>query len=206
METVAYFELLTLLGIGLLTPGPNALTCFAHSGIFGPKSNIKLITGMAIGFVVIELSVGLVIDALRENDTAMVLLHWVGLLFLAVMILAMFRMDPSTIASDSLDAALGLKTGICMQFVNGKEWAFVVIMMSQFIEPLGGGFNGIFVIILTTLTLCLTAMILWTLAGSRLNNVFNHPERGALVFKFCACLLTLLLIAFIVQGPATVDA
>ena len=112
METVAYFELLTLLGIGLLTPGPNALTCFAHSGIFGPKSNIKLITGMAIGFVVIELSVGLVIDALRENDTAMVLLHWVGLLFLAVMILAMFRMDPSTIASDSLDAALGLKTGI----------------------------------------------------------------------------------------------
>ena len=36
--TAALFELLFLLGLGLITPGPNALTCFAHSGIFGKKS------------------------------------------------------------------------------------------------------------------------------------------------------------------------
>ena len=42
MDWVALGELLTLLAIGLLTPGPNALTCFGHSGLFGPKANIKL--------------------------------------------------------------------------------------------------------------------------------------------------------------------
>ena len=38
MDTVALGELLALLAIGLITPGPNALTCFAHSGMFGPES------------------------------------------------------------------------------------------------------------------------------------------------------------------------
>jgi threonine/homoserine/homoserine lactone efflux protein len=47
---------LLLLGIALITPGPNALTCFAHGGMFGPRSNIPLIGGMVIGFVTIASS------------------------------------------------------------------------------------------------------------------------------------------------------
>ena len=38
--TTALIELLLLLAVGLLTPGPNALTSFAHSGLFGKKANI----------------------------------------------------------------------------------------------------------------------------------------------------------------------
>ena len=49
--TTALLQLLLLLALGLVTPGPNALTCFAHSGMFGKKSNIPLITGMVVGFV-----------------------------------------------------------------------------------------------------------------------------------------------------------
>ena len=93
-ESVAYIELLTLLCIALATPGPNALTCFAHSGLYGRKSNIKLITGMVIGVVIMGVSVGLLIDTLLENDAAMTALHWVGILFLVAMATAMFRIDP----------------------------------------------------------------------------------------------------------------
>ena len=49
--TTALLQLLLIIAIALLTPGPNALTAFAHSGLFGRKSNISLITGMAIGSV-----------------------------------------------------------------------------------------------------------------------------------------------------------
>ena len=144
MDTVALGELMALLAVGLITPGPNALTCFAHSGLFGPKANINLITGMVIGFVTIELSVGLLVDALSDSPTAMTVLHWIGLTFLAGMVIAMFRFDPTSVkVSDHIDGVLGLKVGLGMQFVNGKEWAFVIIMMSQFIEPLGGGITGI---------------------------------------------------------------
>ena len=62
--STALVQLLGIIGIALLTPGPNPLTCFAHSGMFGKKSNTPLIIGMATGVIAIELTVGLVIDSL----------------------------------------------------------------------------------------------------------------------------------------------
>ncbi|GIR75658.1 MAG: hypothetical protein VYE72_03380 [Candidatus Thermoplasmatota archaeon] len=207
MDTVALGELIALLAIGLITPGPNALTCFAHSGMFGPKANVKLIAGMVIGFVTVELTVGLLVDAVSDSATAMTVLHWVGMAFLGAMVVAMFRFDPaSVVISDHIEGVLGLKVGIGMQFVNGKEWAFVIIMMSQFIQPLGGGMTGIATIIFVTLTMCLAAMILWTFVGARLNHLFTGGPAGKRIFQVCGLLLGLLWVAFLVQGPATLQS
>lgn len=203
VDTVAVLELLTILGVGVLTPGPNSLTCFAHSGIYGPKSNIKLIAGMCVGFVLIELSVGLAVNALKENTLAMTVLHYIGMAFLAVMVIAMFRIDPRGLQSGNIEGALGVKTGICMQFANGKEWAFVVIIMSSFIEPLGGGISGIMTIISITLSVCLAAMIGWTFLGSRLHGVFTDERKGPMVFKVCGSLLFLLWAVLLMRGPVT---
>ena len=207
METVALGELLTLLAIGLITPGPNALTCFAHSGMFGPKANVKLIAGMAIGFVTVELTVGLLVDAMSDSATAMTVLHWIGMAFLGAMVVAMFRFDPASVAvEENIEAMLGLKIGIGLQFVNGKEWAFVSIMMSQIIEPMGGGMTGIATIIFITLTMCVGAMILWTVVGARLNHLFTEGPAGKRIFQVCGLLLGLLWVAFLVQGPAAITS
>ena len=204
MDWVALGELLTLLAIGLLTPGPNALTCFGHSGLFGPRANIKLIAGMAIGFVTIELSVGLLVDAVSDSTAAMNVLHWIGMVFLGAMVVAMFRFDPASVkVENNIEGMLGLKVGIGMQFVNGKEWAFVIIAMSQFIEPLGGGMTGISTIIFVTLTTCVSAMVLWTLAGARLNHLFTQGTTGKRIFQFCGFLLGRLWVVFLIQGPVT---
>ena len=204
MDTVALGELLALLAIGLITPGPNALTCFAHSGMFGPRANVKLIAGMVIGFVTVELTVRLLVDAVSDSVTAMTVLHWIGMAFLGAMVVAMFRFDPASVAvEESIEGMLGLKVGIGMQFVNGKEWAFVIIMMSQFIEPLVGGMTGITTIIFVTLTMCLGAMILWTVAGAKLNHLFIEATAGRRIFKVCGLLLGLLWTAFLLQGPPT---
>ena len=207
MDWVALGELLTLLAIGLLTPGPNALTCFGHSGLFGPRANIKLIAGMVIGFVTIELSVGLLVDAVSDSTAAMNVLHWIGMVFLGAMVVAMFRFDPASVkVENNIEGMLGLKVGIGMQFVNGKEWAFVIIAMSQFIEPLGGGMTGISTIIFVTLTTCVSAMVLWTLAGARLNHLFTQGTTGKRIFQFCGFLLGLLWVVFLLQGPAAITS
>lgn len=207
MDWVALGELLTLLAIGLLTPGPNALTCFGHSGLFGPRANINLIAGMVIGFVTIELSVGLLVDAVSDSTAAMNVLHWIGMAFLGAMVVAMFRFDPASVkVENNIDGMLGLKVGIGMQFVNGKEWAFVIIMMTKFIEPLGGGMTGISTIIFVTLTTCLSAMVLWTLAGARLNHLFTQGTTGKRIFQFCGFLLGLLWVVFFLQGPAAITS
>ena len=201
MDGVALVELLAIIGIGLLIPGPNGLTCFAHSGLFGKKSNITLIAGMAVGFMTIELSVGLLVDSLNESQGALVILHWIGMIFLVLMAIAMFKIDPSKFKASEIEAALGFKTGVMMQFVNGKEWAFVIIIMTQFIEPLGGGLVGIGTIILVTLVTCTTAMILWTMLGNKLTETFSDDARGRLIMKICGSLLGLLWIVFLIQGP-----
>ena len=199
--TTALIELLLLLAVGLLTPGPNALTSFAHSGLFGKKANITLITGMVIGFVSIELIIGFLVNSLDGNDTALTALHWIGMVFLGAMVVAMFRIDPSKIEAETSEGKLGIKTGIAMQYVNGKEWAFIIIMMSQYMEPLGGGFVGISVIILITLVTCVSAMIAWTFFGDRLSGLFSHEKHGRRIFQVCGTLLAVLWISFLVRGP-----
>ena len=201
MDGVALLELLTIIGIGLLIPGPNGLTCFPHSGLFGKRSNITLISGMAVGFLTVELSVGLLVDSLNESQGALVILHWIGMIFLLLMAIAMFRTDPSEFKASEIESALGFKAGVLMQFVNGKEWAFVIIIMSQFIEPLGGGLVGIGTIMLVTLVTCTTAMILWTILGDKLTETFSDDNRGKLIMKICGSLLGLLWIVFLIQGP-----
>jgi len=200
--TTALIELLLLLAVGLLTPGPNALTSFAHSGLFGKKANITLITGMAIGFVSIELIIGFLVNSLDGNETALTTLHWIGMVFLGAMVVAMFRIDPSKIEAETSEGKLGIKTGIAMQYVNGKEWAFIIIMMSQYMEPLGGGFVGISVIILVTLVTCVSAMIAWTFFGDRLSGLFSDEIHGRRIFQVCGFLLSLLWVAFLIRGPA----
>ena len=199
--TTALLQLLLIIAIALLTPGPNALTVFAHSGLFGRKSNISLITGIAIGIFIMEFTVGLAIDSLSENETALVALHWIGMLFLLAMAVALFKFDISSLNISESTGKLGLKTGIGMQFVNGKEWAFVILIMSQYIEPLGGGVIGILSIIAVTLSICVAAMIAWTFFGARLSGLFSDDIKGPRIFKICGILLSLLWVAFLIRGP-----
>ena len=200
--TTALIELLLLLAVGLLTPGPNALTSFAHSGLFGKKANVPLITGMVIGFVSIELIIGFLVNSLDGNEAALTALHWIGMVFLGAMVIAMFRIDPSKIEAETSEGKLGIKTGIAMQYVNGKEWAFIIIMMSQYMEPLGGGFVGISVIIIVTLVTCVSAMIAWTFFGDRLSGLFSDEKHGRRIFQVCGTLLSLLWVTFLIRGPA----
>ena len=199
--TTALLQLLLIIGIALLTPGPNALTVFAHSGLFGRKSNISLFTGMAIGIFIMEFTVGMAIDSLSENETALVALHWIGMLFLLAMAVALFKFDITSLNVSDSTGKLGLKTGIGMQFVNGKEWAFVILIMSKYIEPLGGGVVGILSIIAVTLSICIAAMIGWTFFGARLSGLFSDDIKGPRIFKICGTLLSLLWVAFLIKGP-----
>jgi len=199
----AILELLIIIFIGLAIPGPNALTSFVHSGLFGKKSNISLITGMAIGLAIMELIVGLTVESLVNNDNGKIALHWIGLVFLFIMGLAMFRFDLETVNLKTDKGKLGLKSGILMQFVNGKEWAFLIMIMSQFIGPFGGGIGGIMIIIFITLGICIPAMVAWTFFGNSLSEFFSDPTFNKTIFSICGTLLILLMIGFLIRGPVS---
>lgn len=199
--TSSILELLIIIAIALAIPGPNAITSFTHSGLFGKRSNIPLITGMAIGLLLMELIIGLSVEPLRDSDNGIIFLHWIGMIFLGLMSIAMFNINLKSIISSNSRGRLGIKTGILMQFVNGKEWAFIILIMSQFIEPLGGGIIGIITIIIVTLIVCIPAMIAWTFVGNSLSELFLEPITGKIIVRICGTLLAFLWVIFLIRGP-----
>tara|TARA_B110000444_G_scaffold92298_1_gene87258 strand:+ start:24524 stop:25138 length:615 start_codon:yes stop_codon:yes gene_type:complete len=199
--TSSILELLIIIAIALVIPGPNAITSFTHSGLFGKRSNIPLITGMAIGLLLMELIIGLSVEPLRDSDNGIIFLHWIGMIFLGLMSIAMFNINLKSIISSNSRGKLGIKTGILMQFVNGKEWAFIILIMSQFIEPLGGGIIGIITIIIVTLIVCIPAMIAWTFVGNSLSELFLEPITGKIIVRICGTLLAFLWVIFLIRGP-----
>ena len=199
--TSSIIELLIIIAIALVIPGPNAITSFTHSGLFGKRSNIPLITGMAIGLLLMELIIGLSVEPLRDSDNGIIFLHWIGMIFLGLMSIAMFNINLKSIISSNSRGKLGIKTGILMQFVNGKEWAFIILIMSQFIEPLGGGIIGIITIIIVTLIVCIPAMIAWTFVGNSLSELFLEPITGKIIVRICGTLLAFLWVIFLIRGP-----
>ena len=214
MEWEALATVLTLLTIGVVTPGPNNITCISHSAIHGAKSNKNLIFGMVVGFIVVHLIVGMLVENVEEGSTALQVLHYFGLLFIFAIALRVFTLNPALInkavESNSLISLtertvtsvpiLGFKTGLFMQFINGKEWAFVFAIMWLALEGFGGGWTGILSITAITTSGGLIAMILWTFVGGRLVDYVSEERRGRIVFRILGSLLFLLGLAMIARG------
>ena len=214
MEWEALATALTLLTIGVVTPGPNNITCISHSAIHGAKSNKNLIFGMVIGFIIVHMIVGILVENVEEGSTALQVLHYFGLLFIFAIALRVFTLNPALInkavESNSLLSLtertvtsvpiLGFKTGLFMQFINGKEWAFVFAIMWLALEGFGGGWIGILSITAITTSGGLIAMIVWTFVGGRLVDYVSEERRGRIVFRTLGTLLFLLGLAMATRG------
>lgn len=214
MEWEALATVLTLLTIGVVTPGPNNITCISHSAIHGARANKNLIFGMAVGFIIVHMIVGLLVENVEEGSIALQILHYFGLLFVFAIALRVFTLNPALInkavESNSLFSLtertvtsapiLGFKTGVFMQFINGKEWAFVFAIMWLALEGFGGGWTGILSITAITTSGGLLAMVLWTFVGGRLVNYVSEERRGRIVFRTLGSLLFLLGLAMAARG------
>ena len=82
--------LLLLLLAGLITPGPNNITCTVHAVVHGKKSNIPLIAGMALGFISIHFVCGLAVDYFEEDSPVGVAINLIGSLFMFLIAFAFF--------------------------------------------------------------------------------------------------------------------
>ena len=88
-----------------------------------------------------------------------------------------------------------------MQFINGKEWAFVFTIMWLALEGFGGGWLGILLITTITTTGGVIAMFTWTFIGGKLVDIVSDKKRGKSVFMTLGALLFLLGVLLLIKGP-----
>lgn len=186
IEYDALVGLLTILAVGIFTPGPNNITAISHSAVHGARSNISLLIGMVIGFVSVHLIIGSVIEQIDEESMFFSFLEWFGILFFVALGIIILRLPIERLSVDQDIKRLDFRHGIGLQFINGKEWAFVSVMMIQFLDGFGGGFTGILLITSITTTAGLLSMILWTFTGHKLMATLRDERKGTIMIRVLA--------------------
>ena len=212
IETEALTAVLILLILGVVTPGPNNITCIVHSSIHGPRSNIVLITGMATGFLIVHITAGLLVSSIEEDSTIQQVLEIIGVLFFMAIAIKVYTLNPSqflgAIDEHKLRTAfsfqsrtipkLGFTSGMLMQFVNGKEWTMVSAIMALSLEGFGGGLPGILLISAITIPGGVLAMTLWTYTGGKLMTYIEDETKSRRIFRTLGVLLMTLALVLVV--------
>ena len=191
-EAIAY--LLALLCAGVITPGPNNMTCTVHAAIHGKKSNYPLIAGMALGFISIHFICGLAVDSFDQESTVGVILNIIGSIFMFLIAIAIIVLGQSNRVLEFPETIpkIGFKTGVLMQYVNGKEWMLVFMIMSKLLTDFGGGILGIITISTITTSGGIIAMLLWSNVGSKIKSKLEKPGFLKLSFTTLGILLFIL--------------
>ena len=192
VETEAILGLLTILGVGIFTPGPNNITAISHSAVHGARSNISLLVGMVVGFIFVHLIIGLTVEQIDKDSILFSFLEWFGLLFFVLLGVIILRLPIERLSVDENIQRIDYRHGILLQFVNGKEWVFVSVIMIEFLEGFGGGMSGILLITSITTTGGLLSMILWTMIGHKLMDTLRHERRGKVMIRCLAGAIFLL--------------
>ena len=186
VETEAILGLLTILSVGIFTPGPNNITAISHSAVHGARSNVSLLVGMVLGFIFVHLIIGLTVEQIDKDSLLFSFLEWFGLLFFVLLGVIILRLPIERLSVDENIQRIDYRHGILLQFVNGKEWVFVSVIMIEFLEGFGGGMSGILLITSITTTGGLLSMILWTMIGHKLMDTLRHERRGKVMIRCLA--------------------
>ena len=186
VETEAILGLLTILSVGIFTPGPNNITAISHSAVHGARSNVSLLVGMVVGFIFVHLIIGLTVEQIDKDSILFSFLEWFGLLFFVLLGVIILRLPIERLSVDENIQRIDYRHGILLQFVNGKEWVFVSVIMIEFLEGFGGGMSGILLITSITTTGGLLSVILWTMIGHKLMDTLRHERRGKVMIRCLA--------------------
>jgi len=199
-DALAY--LLALLLAGVITPGPNNITCTVHSVVHGKKSNIPLIAGMALGFISIHFICGLAVDHFDGEGPVGTAMNIIGSIFMFLIAFGILYLGRSEKIQDfpTVIPKLGFKTGVLMQYVNGKEWVMVFMIMSKFLSDFGGGIIGILTISTITTTGGILAMIVWSNVGEKIKSKAEEPKTVKTAFTVLGSLLFILAILISIKG------
>ena len=131
--------LVTSVGISL-TPGPNGLLALTHGALHGGRKTLFTIAGGLIGFVLVIALCMFGIGALVQASIIwLVVLKWVGGLYLAWLGIRLWRSPPVAVDVScdgvTVSAPALIRAGLLTAATNPKCLLFFSALLPQFIDP-----------------------------------------------------------------------
>ncbi len=182
---------ITFFFVASITPGPNNLMLMTSAVNFGFRRTLPHMFGVAIGFTIMVLLVGLgliqLFDAFPLSYLILKSLSIVYLLFLAwkIATTSSFSDNPDTVSSGKpltfLQAAL-------FQWVNPKAWAIALVSINVYAPP-SHPLSGIVLVAFLFSLVCLPSATTWVLLGTQLRRLLTSPLKLRLFNAVAALLL-----------------
>lgn len=182
---------LTALAVAtLFTPGPNNAMLAASGANFGFRRTIPHLLGVAAGFPLMLLIVGLVLGGLFQTSALLrEALRWGGAILL--LWIAWKIANSGRIGSKSADARpMHFVEAVGFQWINPKAWSMAVAATSQFILPSAPVVTAA-VVALMFLTLGLGSAATWTYAGQAIARWLTTAKRLRIFNLIMAALIVL---------------
>ena len=139
------------------TPGPNNVLCAAHGSRFGFRATLPLIFGMAVGWSSLGLLIGAATAIIERYEAAFEALAVLGAIYIAYLGVNIAISDTSKGAE--INGSLGMRTGVVLQFVNGKAWIHFLVLMTTFGSVFGDEYLGKVALVMLNLLFGLPAVM-----------------------------------------------
>ena len=183
MNIPLFIAALTFMITMYITPGPNNILCAVHGSQYGLRKTLPLISGMAFGWLVMGLFVAVTLEIIEGYKDILVYLTYIGAGYIAYLSYHIAISKPIQDESDD-SQMLGPRTGLILQFVNGKAWIHDLVLMGTFGAVFGPGLDSKIILVFLSIILCLPAILSWTVFGTVLRRIFSTPELSVLLNRF----------------------
>lgn len=187
-----------------ITPGPNNLMLMASGANFGFRRTVPHMLGVAIGFVIMVILVGLglaqVFDAYPASYTVLLVVSVIYLIWLAWKIAT--AAPPDSVEQRGkpftfLQAAL-------FQWVNPKAWAMALTAVSVY-SP-SRDISDILLVAVIFGLINLPSVSTWTILGQQMQRILTNPRRLRIFNLTMAALLLASLYPVVIANGAVSGA
>jgi len=159
----------------LFTPGPNNLMLMASGANYGYRRTLPHGLGVALGFPILAMAVGLGLAAVLEAypilETSMKVLAVAMLLWLAWKVAN--AAPPGTAQKES--KPLTFVQATAFQWINPKAWAMALGAMAAFAAT--GGMVRVFLVALVFAIYGCASASVWTLIGTQVRRLLSTEKR-----------------------------
>jgi threonine/homoserine/homoserine lactone efflux protein len=183
-----FLPLLAFVVVATCTPGPNNFMVLASGANFGLARTMPHIIGIAVGFPVMIVAVGLgmeaVFAAVPQLDD---ILKWVAFAYLLYLAWRVATAGKPKLVTEGA-RPLGVVGAAAFQWVNPKAWALVLGAMALFVTPGGNHLLEVGLVALLFGIVCVPNGIVWALFGTAIAR-FLENDRHRHVFNIVMAVL-----------------
>jgi threonine/homoserine/homoserine lactone efflux protein len=174
--------------VSSITPGPNNLMLLASGVNFGLRATLPHMLGIAVGFALLLLAVGLGLAALFQQwPLAYAVLKWAGAAYLLYLAWAIARSGSPQAREQA--RPMGFISAAAFQWVNPKAWIMGVSAFTTYLPS--QSFLNVAQVALLFALINAPCLSCWALMGSRLRRWMAQGQRQRLFNLLMGGLLVL---------------